>query len=89
MQSPWIILFYFSVMRLLNNIGTVTNRYMRHKIAELQLSLWYIWNRWSDVSVPEVKLFLGLIINMGLIPLSDIKDYWSTEGKAQIKFLVT
>jgi hypothetical protein len=38
------------------------------------------------VSVPEVKAFLGLIINMGLIPLPDIKYYWSSERKAQIKF---
>jgi hypothetical protein len=39
---------------------------------------------WSDVSVPEVKAFSGLIINMGLIPLPDIKDYWSSERKTQI-----
>jgi hypothetical protein len=31
------------------------------------------------VSVPEVKVLLSLIINMGLIPLPDIKDYWSSE----------
>jgi hypothetical protein len=41
---------------------------------------------WSDVSVPEVKAFLGIIINMGLIPLPDIKDYWSSERKSQTKF---
>jgi hypothetical protein len=29
---------------------------------------------------------LGLIINRGLIPLLDIKDYWSSERKTQIKF---
>jgi hypothetical protein len=38
------------------------------------------------VSVPEVKAFSGLIINMGLIPLPDRKDYWSSERKTQIKF---
>jgi hypothetical protein len=31
------------------------------------------------VSVPEMKAFLGLIINMGLMPLPDIKDNWSSE----------
>jgi hypothetical protein len=35
-----------------------------------------------------VKSFLGLIIKMGLIPLPDIKDYWSSERKKQITFLV-
>jgi hypothetical protein len=56
---------YFSLFfndELLNNI--VTNRYARDKIAELQLTPRSIWSRWSDVSVSEVKAFLGLIINM-------------------------
>jgi hypothetical protein len=39
------------------------------------------------VSVPEM-VFLGLIINIGLMPLPDIKDYWSSEWITQIKFFV-
>jgi hypothetical protein len=65
---------YFSLFfndELLNNIVVETNRYARHKISELQLSPRSIWSMWSDVSVPE--------INMGLMPLPDIKDYWSSE----------
>jgi hypothetical protein len=38
------------------------------------------------VSVPEMKAFLGLIINIGLMPLPDIKDYWFSEWITQIKF---
>jgi hypothetical protein len=71
---------YFSLFfndELLNNIVVDTNRYARHKISELQLNLRSIWSRWSDVSVPEIKAFLDLIINMGLMPLPDIKDYCS------------
>jgi hypothetical protein len=36
--------------------------------------------------VPEMKAFLGLIINMGLIPLPDIKHYWSSDWTTQVKF---
>jgi hypothetical protein len=43
--------------------------------------------RWSDVSVPDMKAFLCLIINMGQMALPDIKDYWSSEWIAQIKFV--
>jgi hypothetical protein len=39
------------------------------------------------VSVPELKAFLGVIINMGLMPLPDIKDYWSHEWITQIKIV--
>jgi hypothetical protein len=40
------------------------------------------------VSVSEIKELLGLIINMGLMPLPDIKDYWSSEWITQIQFFV-
>jgi hypothetical protein len=33
-----------------------------------------------------VKAFVGLIINMDLIPLPDVKYYWSNERKTQIIF---
>jgi hypothetical protein len=38
------------------------------------------------VSVPEMKAFLGLIINMALMPLPDIKDYRSSEWITKKKF---
>jgi hypothetical protein len=71
---------------LLYNTVIETNRYARNKILELQLSSRSIWSMWFDVSVPEMKAFLCLIINMGLMPLPDIKDYWSSEWITQIKF---
>jgi hypothetical protein len=71
---------------LSNSIVTETNRYVRDKIMELQLSPKSIWSWWSDVSLPEMKTFLGLIIHMGLIPLPNIKVYWSTEWTTQMKF---
>jgi hypothetical protein len=66
---------YFSLFfndELLNNV-VETNRYARQHF-ELQLCPRSIWSRWSDVSIPEMKVFLGLIINMGLMPLPDIKE---------------
>jgi hypothetical protein len=78
---------YFSLFfndKLLNNV-VETNRYVRHTISELQLSPRSIWSRWSDVSVPEM-VFLGVIINMVLMPLPDVKVYCSSEWITQIKF---
>jgi hypothetical protein len=84
--EPMVYFILYFNDELWNNIVTETNRFARHNIAELQRSLWSIWSRWSDVSLPEVKAFLGLIINMGLIPLPDINDYRSSERKTQIIF---
>jgi hypothetical protein len=46
----------------------------------------HVRNRWSDLSVLEIKVILGLIINMGLTELPDIKDYWSSEWTTQIQY---
>jgi hypothetical protein len=39
------------------------------------------------VSVPEMKAFIGLIINTGIVLLPDIKDYWSSEWTTQVTFV--
>jgi hypothetical protein len=74
---------YFSLFfndKLLNSTVVETNKYARYKILELQLSPRSIWSRWSNVSVPEMKAFLGLIINMGPMPLPDIKTIGLVSG---------
>lgn len=35
-------------------------------------------NRWIDVTIPEMKRFIAIVINMGLTVRKNIKDYWST-----------
>ena len=37
----------------------------------------------------EIKAFIGLIIQMGLVQLSDIKDYWSTHTTLNLPFFRT
>jgi hypothetical protein len=59
---------------------------VRNKIAELQLSLNSFWNRLLDVSVLEMKVFLDLIINIGIIPLPNSTGYWSSEWTTQVKY---
>jgi hypothetical protein len=71
---------------LLSKIVTQTNRCAKEKLSNLQPSLRSVWNKWTDVCVTEMNAFLGIIINMGLITLPDIRDYWSSEWTTQIKF---
>jgi hypothetical protein len=51
------------------NDTTEAKRYTRGNIAKNHKTLRSIWNRWSDVSVPEIKAFLGLTINLVLLLL--------------------
>lgn len=34
--------------------------------------------RWKDITVPELKVFLGLLLHTGTIRLNRIQDYWKT-----------
>jgi hypothetical protein len=77
---------YFSD-ELLNNVAE-TNKYERQNISELQLSPISIWSCWSDVSFPGMKAFLGLIINMGVMPLNDVKAIGLVSGYYRYHFLV-
>jgi hypothetical protein len=38
------------------------------------------------VSVPEMKAFIGLIINIGIVLLPNLKDYWSIEWTIHVTF---
>jgi hypothetical protein len=64
----YFILFFND--ELLNKIVIGTNRYARHKIAELHLSPWSIWSSWCDVSVPEVKSFCRSNYKYGPNPIT-------------------
>ena len=71
---------------IIGDIVNETNRYARVKILNLELSPRSIWQKWTDVNITEMWAFLGIIINMGLISLPDIKDHkhkflWRCNGK--------
>ena len=34
---------------------------------------------WKPTSIPEMKIFFGLIIYMGIFPSAQVKDYWSRD----------
>lgn len=43
-------------------------------------------NKWVDISNTDLKAFLGVVLNMGLIPLSNIESYFSTKWTQRIPF---
>lgn len=57
---------------ILNVIVRETNRYARQKLAGDAL------DKWQDVTLDEIKAFLGVSVVMGLNILPSISDYWSS-----------
>ncbi|XP_015772176.1 PREDICTED: piggyBac transposable element-derived protein 4-like [Acropora digitifera] len=56
---------------ILNVIVRETNRYARQKLAGDVL------DKWQDVTLEEIKAFLGVSVVMGVNILPSICDYWS------------
>lgn len=43
-------------------------------------------SRWHDLTLEELRVFLGVFIHMGTIPLSRLNDYWKTSRLFSIPF---
>ena len=62
-----------------------TNDYATHKLPK-HTSARSLYNNWTNVTINEMKAFIGIILNMGILRLTRIKDYWSTSQTCNIPF---
>ncbi|CAK9809258.1 PiggyBac transposable element-derived protein 4 [Anthophora quadrimaculata] len=74
-ENVWEIVQLFLGNDLFKLFVTETNRYRSQVVNRYKE---YKTLRWVDVTVTEMKKFLGLIILMGQTRRDDIYDYWST-----------
>ena len=63
-----------------------TNEYARSRIGRMPPQRRSLFRWWRDVTVEEMKAFVGVIINMGMLKLTDIKEYWSTHTTTNLPF---
>lgn len=71
----------FFTTTILTSFVTETNRYARSYINSNQnnLSPFSRVRKWVDVTLLEMKAFLSIIINMGMITKPSITSYWDTD----------
>jgi hypothetical protein len=62
------------------------NMYANNSIVNKQLSLRSIWLTRKDMTVTEFWCFSAIVINMGIIGLANMKDYWSQEWSYHVPF---
>ena len=84
--TPVQYFFLFFTHRVWQFLVEETNRYAAHKIAEKTPSRRSLLSTWKPVTLAEMKAFVGVILNMGIIQLPEIKDYWSTSETTNIGF---
>lgn len=61
--------------RILGNILRETNRYACQSLQAKHKDV----GSWKDISVEELKAFLGLLICMSIHRLPSLQDYWSSD----------
>lgn len=70
---------------LLDYIVDNTNRYAQ-KISSMRLTKYALYRNWKPVTREEIKGFVACILNMGIIQLGDLKEYWSTDDVSNLPF---
>uniref|UniRef100_A0A1A9ZC51 DDE_Tnp_1_7 domain-containing protein n=1 Tax=Glossina pallidipes TaxID=7398 RepID=A0A1A9ZC51_GLOPL len=71
---------------LIGSIVKETNDYANSKLRRMQFLKRSIWNTWSDVNRKEFLAFIGVILNMGTMPLANLQEYWCTKFTNKIPF---
>ncbi|CAG8631235.1 7350_t:CDS:1, partial [Cetraspora pellucida] len=69
--SSYELIRLFFLQTISNTILTNTNEYAQSKYASL------VKRSWLLLTLDELKIWLGIVIYMGVIKLSKTTDYWS------------
>lgn len=76
----------FFTEELVDRIIIDTNNYAAKKLEGKALSSRSLWKTWYNVKKEEFWAFIVVIVNMGIITLGNIKEYWSTDEMSHIPF---
>ena len=70
----------------LMQIVEATNAYAVIHLNNKSLTNSSMWYRWKDLTLPELKAYLGIILKMAIVEKSDVKDYFSKEWTVYYPF---
>uniref|UniRef100_A0A673BR56 PiggyBac transposable element-derived protein domain-containing protein n=1 Tax=Sphaeramia orbicularis TaxID=375764 RepID=A0A673BR56_9TELE len=85
-STPIVYFMMFFTLDLLQHFVDQTNRYAEQYPASHNLRPRSRAHQWIPATVTEMKGFIALILNMGIVQLPSIFMYWSTEASIQQTF---
>ncbi|XP_043493636.1 piggyBac transposable element-derived protein 1-like [Polistes fuscatus] len=85
-EEPFDFFKLFVTDEMVNEIVIETNNYAAKKLYGKTLSPYSIWRNWRNVTIEEMWAFIGVIINMGTMPLANLQEYWSRNDVSYIPF---
>lgn len=71
---------------LLDYLTAQTNLYAQKKISAMQVTDHSLYKKWKPVSTDEMRGLIAVVLNMGVIQLGNLKDYWSTDETMDLPF---
>lgn len=72
---------------VLENVVRATNAYALELFCGPNMQPASRIHRWKDLSVPELKVFLSLLIHQGNIKINRLQVYWKTDNLFDVGFL--
>ena len=84
--SPLQYLQLFFTVNLWQYLVDHTNAYATVRLGRMPPSRRSLFRSWRAVTISEMKAFVAIILNMGLIQLPRLKDYWSTHETLNLQF---
>ena len=64
-----------------------TNAYAEHRLSSLVINPNNsLYQNWNPITTDEMKGFIAVILNMGIIQLNNMKDYWATDSTTNFTF---
>ena len=86
-QTPEDCFSLFFGDDMLRYLVEKTNAYAEKKLSTMTLPPpRSLYRTWRPVTVDEMKGFLAVILNMGIVQLTNLEDYWSTDDTTNFPF---
>ena len=79
------LLFFGPVM--LQFIIDRTNAYAEYRLSTMVINPNNsLYQNWTPITTDEMKGFIAVILNMGIIQLNNMKDYWATDSTTNFTY---
>ena len=72
----------------MREIITATNAYAAINLHGRTLNNNSVWYKWKNVTFPEFKAYLGVVLKMAVIEKAEVKDYFSREWTEEAPFFL-
>ena len=84
--TPLQYLELFFTVHLWQYLVDRTNAYATVRLGRMPPRRRSLFRNWKAVTMAEMKAFVGVILNMGLVQLPRMKDYWATHETLNLQF---